>query len=183
MSCGRARLLMLNELMSFPSIRGTDWTSQFCEVKARIGDLVSLSSAPVSKWYLSWLIEIEVSKYDTRYLLQSIEDGELCWWGNVGLSFYDRKKLAESPRWLWDDKQFQFSDRWFKVCKKHDPYFVRPMLPMFNGDEVELSTRVRWEQGTFWEHAKFSNWKKTTMKMMEEYYLQCCAEYKERNSR
>ena len=41
----RARLMILSELMSFPTINNKYWRSDFGDDKPQVGDLVSLTSA------------------------------------------------------------------------------------------------------------------------------------------
>jgi len=147
------------------------WTSgNSTGVKFQVGDLVSLQSAPVSKWYLSWLKEIDPNDGWPKYLLESIEDGALCWWGNVGLSYYDRERI-DNPIWHWDDAQYAFDDRWRKVCRRNNAYIVLPIIPDFHGDgSVTLDVRIRFGLSDFHNPKTFKNWKRVTMKMMDEYY-------------
>ena len=170
----RARLSILNTLLSFPTIRNSDWRSAGYEEKVQVGDLVSLSSAPVSKWYLSWLRDIVVKEGWEHYLLESVDEGDLSWWHNVGLSFYNREKVRENFRWCWDDKQYAFNDRWMKVCKRYNDHILTPLLPVFGeGTEVVLDVRVRLRihtDSSFRRPLNFKIWKKLTMKTMAEYY-------------
>ncbi len=96
MTAKRARLSILNEVLSFPAIHGKDWISDWNEIP-REGDLVALNCAPATKWYLSWVHEYDPGDGWPKYLLESIEDGELCWWSNVGINIYDRKKSLRTP--------------------------------------------------------------------------------------
>ena len=177
MSKDNARISILSELMAFPTINQKDWLGSF-DGKAQVGDLVSLCSAPASKWYLSWVREIKPAKHDTGYLLESIDDGELCWWSNVGLNVYDRERVKERPSWRWDDAQFAFSTRWRKVCKKYGAYIVLPCSPEFgDGNSVTLDVRIRHNFNDYSNPRTFPNWKKLTMKAMGEYYRECEKEY------
>lgn len=176
----RAKLQILNEVLSFPTIRNKDWTSDFSlYATPQIGDLVSMSSAPPTKWYLSWLVDYEEINNWPRYLLESIEDGELCWWSNVGINFYNRDRVRESPQWRWTDAQFAFRDRWMRVGKKNDAYIVLPSGPMFSSEDnsVTLSIRIRFGFSDYSNHRTWPNWKKVTIKMMDDYYKECEAEY------
>jgi hypothetical protein len=179
MSKDRARLEILSELLSFPSIRDKDWTSCFLEERAQVGDLVALNSAPPSKWYVSWLREIDPNNGWPRYLLESIDDGSLCWWGNVGLSYFNRKTVEGRYTWKWDDKQFEFRDRWWKVAyKKNDAYMVLPVYPLFNDNgSVLLDVRVRFSLSDYHNPRTFENWKKVMIKQMDEYFKECLLGY------
>lgn len=141
--------------------------------RVRSGDLVSLSSAPVSEWYLSWMIEYD---HNRGYLLESIETGKLCWWHNVSVNYMDRKTLAEHPSWRWTDRQWIFKDRWWKVCfKRCDAYLTVPLYPVFGDDglSVTLGTRPRWSVGEHYPSRRFLDYRKVTMKMMEDFYHEC----------
>lgn len=177
MSKDRARLSILSSLLAFPTINQKDWQGGLFS-EARVGDLVSLCSAPVSKWYLSWVKEVGGTKGYPKYLLESIDDGELCWWENVGLNVYSRERVAERPTWRWDDKQFAFNSRWCKACKRNGAYMILPCLPVFNEDgSVMLDVRIRHGFNKFSDPQTFPNWKKLTIKEMEVFYLGCCAKY------
>jgi hypothetical protein len=181
MSRNRARLTILSEVLSFPTLGNMHWVSNSATgVKFQIGDLVALHSAPVSKWYLSWLKEIDPNNGWPKYLLESIEDGALCWWENIGLSYYDRERIANRPEWKWDDEQYAFNDRWRKVCfKKNDAYIVLPCQPTFLDDgAVMLDVRIRFGLDDYHNPVSFPNWRKVTMKAMDEYYKRSEKEYK-----
>ena len=176
-----ARLSILNRLLSFPAIKARDWKSSDFDGGVKIGDLVSLNCAPVTKYYLSWVREIENNNGWPKYLLESIEDGELCWWSNVGLDYYDREKVVNNPSWRWDDEQFSFRERWNRVCfKKNDAYIVLPCEPFFEGDgSVVLDVRIRFSIHEYHNPVKFDKWAKVTMKMMDEYYRDSSKKYEE----
>lgn len=179
MSKNRARISILSELLSFPTINQKDWNKgASLDPEVKTGDLVSLCSAPSTQWYLSWFIESRIKNGFTEYLLESIEDGELCWWTNVGLNVYDRERVDDRPSWKWNDKQFAFNDRWMKVCKRNGAYIVLPVTPKFNEDDsVELNVRVRFGFSDYTNPVTFPNWKKLTMKMMDKYYTTCVKEF------
>ena len=71
----KARLAILSDMMSFPTIRNRDWNSDSFDYDVRVGDLVSLSSAPASKWYVSWVREI--TKVNTGFRKIELKDGLL----------------------------------------------------------------------------------------------------------
>ncbi len=177
MSKNRARLSILNRLLSFPTINGKHWSGSFGKEAVQVGDLVSLHSAPETKWYVSWVREIDRPNEDfPRCLLESIDDETLCWWENVGINIYDRKEVAANPHWQWNDRQFAFQDRWMRVCSKG--YMVRPWSPVFGVDgSVSLNVRIRYGIDDYQNPIVFPNWKKVTVKMLAEYYQKCVAEY------
>jgi hypothetical protein len=145
----RAKLAILCRLLSFPTISQKDWEGGGIFPKPQIGDLVSLQSAPDSKWYISWVVEIDYRDGGwNRWLLESIEDGHLCWWENVGFTIYKREKAAEHPEWRWTDKQFELRDRWHMVFTKQDAYLTRPGKFEFSEDGgLTLGVRERHDFG------------------------------------
>jgi len=184
MSIEKARLAILSELMSFPMIRSKDWiVSPDLRDDLMCGDLVAMSSAPVSKWYLSWLKEIEIKDGYTYYTLESIEDGELCRWSNISLTAYDRERVAQRPDWKWMDKQFEFYNRWMKTCSRNDDGRLRGgSYPIFNDDgsvELTLHIRILYDDDT--KYIKiFPNWKKLTIKQMGEFYIESSSKFEEK---
>lgn len=138
----------------------------------RVGDLVALSSAPTSKWHLSWVRDIDPSPDYPRHLLQNIHDGELCWWGNVGLSNLERSEVSAHPSWQWIDDQHAFKDRWFRACHKtRDAYIVLPTFPDFGDDgSVTVGLRTRFALGDNLPSKTFPNWRKVKVREMLEYY-------------
>jgi hypothetical protein len=176
----RAKLSILSELLSYVNIRDRFWTSCPFDEGFQIGDLVSLLGAPISEYYVSWLHEIDINNGFKRYLLESIETNELCWWGNIGLDYYDRERVNANPSWKWTDRQFELNDRWFKVCyKKHKAYQLLPCQLEFNNNKVTLNVRVRFHETDFSNPKKFDNWKKVTIKMMDEYFLESHQKYEQ----
>lgn len=175
----KARISILSRMLSFPTISGKDWSSDLGGSKAEIGDLVSLSSAPDSKWYLSWLCEIDPNNGWTKYLLESVEDGSLCWWENVGLNIYSRERVANNPSWRWSDDQFAFNERWLRICyKKNGAYIVLPLQASFLPDGgLVLDVRIRWGTSDYHNPRTFPNWKKVTLKTMDTYFKECIAGY------
>ena len=159
----RARTLIMSDILSFyitrnwepdkeygktsPSLKGFVPTGFLSDDRpVQTGDLVILESAPPSKWSIGWLREIdEIAGYGHRYLIESLEDGELCWWSNVGLSFMPRGDIRE--RYRWTDRQFDFQKRWNRTANKHGKTSMRVLDCEFKGDEVTLRLRVRWANG------------------------------------
>lgn len=168
--------------------RGRSATSGFViesdETPAQIGDLILLSSAPMSKWTLSWFHQRrEPSPGNWEYLLESIEDGDLCWWSNVSISFLHRRALA--PSWRWNDRQWSFRDRWEHVCyREKEAYIVRPVEPVFGeGFEVTLGTRTSHGFDDITPKRWFHDWRKVTKAMMAQCYDDCVAEREEIRAR
>lgn len=172
----RARLAMLNKLLSFPTINQKDWEGGGLFTNPQIGDLVSLQSAPDSKWYVSWVVEIDYRNGGwNRWLLESIDDASLCWWENVGFSIYKRDEIASHPEWRWTDKQFELRDRWHRVFAKQDAYLTCPAQFVFNADgSLTISVRERHNfGGDNFSHAKtFPDWKKVTLAQLTEFYVE-----------
>lgn len=163
MSREKSRLAILNTLLAFPTVSQKDWTGDLSE-SPKPGDLVSLNCAAPSKWYLSWVHDTEERNGWTHTLLESIEDGELSWWHNVGFSIYNRERVANNPQWRWDDKQWAFWSRWRKACRKHDAYIMLPVIPSFGeGNSVTLDVRIRHSLNRYRNPRTFDNWKKTTI--------------------
>jgi hypothetical protein len=176
MSKDRARISILSELMAFPTINQKDWLSTF-EGKVVTGDLVSLNSAPASKWYLSWVREINPNNGCPKYLLESVDDGDLCWWGNVRLNIYSRERVRERPTWQWSDRQFKLYDQWLRVGKRNDAYIVLPCLPEFKDETVTLDCRIRFGLSDFSMPKTFPDWKKLKVREMDAYYKECKNRY------
>lgn len=173
-----ARINILSWLLAYPAIDEEFWEGY--GTKPQAGDLVSLKSAPASKWYLSWVHEIDPNNGWPKYLLESIEDGSLCWWNNVGLNIYSRKEIRDKPHWKWNDAQYKFNSRWMRICKKNDAYIVLPCWAVFNPTgSVTLDVRIRFTLDGYRNPKTFPNWKKVTIKEMEAYYLECVTQYED----
>lgn len=169
----RARISILSELLSFATIRNKDWEE---DRLPPVGSLVAMSSAPTSKWYLSWVIEIDNREGYPRYLLESIEDGVQCWWTNVGINKFNPQRIKERPEWRWTDKQFTLRDRWRRVLKEADAYIVLGGDFDFKTDgSLYISLRIRHNFDPSFNYNKtFPDWKKVTIKMMSEFYDAGC---------
>ncbi len=136
------------------------------------GDLVALQSAPISEWYLSWVIQREEkgSSYDDKYLLESVDSNKLCNWENVSFYRLDRKIVDNHPQWRWEDKQFELRDKWVRAFKRRNAYIFRPCIPIFHDDgSVSLPVRKMFDQGEI-ARSTFPNWKKVLVRDMLEFY-------------
>jgi len=132
--------------------------------------LVALTSAPISKWYLSWLRDIKINKHSYRsYLLESIEDGDLCWWSNVSL--WEYPPAEKHPEWQWTDEQHKFNSRWLSVKKKEKEYTLKiPMQVIFDENDAVLSVREKFDEFRKVKQRYFINWKKVKLKDMIEWF-------------
>jgi len=183
----RARTLIMSDILSFyithnwepdkeygsnsPSLKGFVPTGYGADSHHALpGDLVILESAPPSKWSIGWLRTIErFPEGSYRYLIESLEDGELCWWSNVGLSFMPRRDLRE--RYYWTDRQFDFQKRWHRTANKHGKTAMRVLDCEFKGDEVTLRMRVRWANGEeemAGYRRTFPDYRKVTIAIMKD---------------
>jgi hypothetical protein len=117
----------------------------FSKSAVKPGDLVLLTSAHADKWRLSWLVEMLPNEI---YRCESLIDGELADWSNVGISYFHRPTVEQHPNWKWTDAQHEFSDRWFEAARKCDEYMWRPCLPDFQEDgSVVVGVRMRHGMG------------------------------------
>lgn len=171
----RARLEILNYIISFSTqdyygnntFSYSNADTSFHPGCGTIGSLVKISAAPTSIYYLSWLHETRKGKHgNTEYLLESIENGELCWWYNIGVTHFSPEKLKLFYNWRWTDEQFKFQEKWRRnVLKKHG---LRIGKTEFSGNSVTLSLRKIFEDKVYYK--EFSNWKKLTVSEMDKFY-------------
>jgi hypothetical protein len=161
---------------SIPALR----TSSFIENRnPDIGSLVVMTSAPTSKWYISWVIDYRQKRGGKEYLLESIEDGELCWWSNISIYELYPETVKKYQEWRWTDEQHKFNDRWFKVKKREKSYslFI-PVQAIFDEDDVILGIREKFSTDV--KQKYFINWKKLKLKDMIEYFESVKGEFKEK---
>ncbi len=177
----RARILIVSHMAQFSLLRqfGDHVYSGLPDMRWRdaadkpvIGSLVAPQSCSPSKWYLSWLVDYKPGDWP-EYGLESIEDGEVANWSNIGLIAYDSSTVASHPEWRWTDEQHAFKDRWNRACyKKRDAYIYLPTFPKFDqpGDGVTIGVRVRFglDDRVLTQH--FDNWRNVRIKDMLEFY-------------
>ena len=192
MSGERARLMILHYIMelslsrtfgdgkTYGGLVSCAFTVDGSRRDVRPGDLIALQSAPVSKFYLGWLLDTrEISPGWPEYLLESIEDGSQCWWSNVGVMYMNRETVAEHPEWRWDDRQHSFNDRWMRACfRQRDAYIYLPMMAEFDGLMVKLGVRVRHNFTAERKYKTFDDWRKVKVNDMLKFYDQAEAELK-----
>jgi hypothetical protein len=162
---------------AYPATHGFRPTT-FSDDEAQAGDLVALSSAPTSKWHLSWVRAVEdLGPHGSRYLLESIHDGSLCWWSNVSVAYLEREQVAAHPSWLWTDRQHAFADRWTRACRvKRNAYITLPVPPVFtDGFEVTLGTRTRFGFDDYRPTRTFPDWRKVKVADMLAFYDEAVA--------
>jgi len=149
----RARLEIMNYVVQFLTnswygenrgIVMEDQSFHHCNNNPPTGSIVKLFCAPDTKWYLSWVID----KRQDEVLLESIEDGQRCWWSNVGYFNIPLETIEKRPTWKYTDRQFTFKDKWFRACKRSYEYGKAPLLPQFldNGNVV-LGVRRKFIDG------------------------------------
>lgn len=125
-------------------------------------DLILLGSVSMStKWMLSWYIESRpLSNGDTEYLLKSIEDGSLCWWNNVSISYFSRETTARFPQWKWNDRQYEFQRKWDKAVYS---IYDKPRNTIFNEDGSALVSTRKIFNNEIEKEFVVVDWKKSTI--------------------
>lgn len=185
----KARQAIMFYVLSFctsrawPGTRNTaglhGFTPASREHPVQVGDLVLLESVRGwTKWNIGWLRAVSPNDGWPIYVIESLEDGELCNWSNVGVSFLPRDELACFPSWQWTDRQHAFAERWNRVCfKERDAYITLPVPPVFGeGFSVTLGTRTRFGLNDYRPVRSFPDWRKVTKAMMAQCYDECVAE-------
>ena len=138
----------------------------------KVGDLVLLESVRRwTKWNIGWLREISADHFGCHaYVIESLEDGELCNWTNVGLVYIDRQLLKDYPRWQMTDRQVEFWERLYKEFREI-PFGPRPANPYFDGVSVKfdiIDSLSRKEIGSF----SFDDFTALTEKKIEKFRKQ-----------
>lgn len=115
-----------------------------------VGSLVAMQSMRDPQWYLAWVLGVTNAEgsWGATYRLESVETGEIADWSNVGIYEYDRRQTDNHPEWRWSDEQWSFKARWDRLCyQERSAYIVLPLMPSFDGERVELGTRIRFGMG------------------------------------
>ena len=162
----RAFLLIINRLLSFPTINSEKWESDFMP-RGNVGDFISLQSAPASEWQLSWIEDIQ----GERYLLRSAMTGELCWWGNIGLTVLKKNNVEIS--FNWTDRQFKFRDKFNLAIRRNYDYSLSYGGIEFDGFKVKCALRKRHDfaDSPFRETIDFKDFRKVKASQLNEFYL------------
>lgn len=154
-----------------------------------VGDLVAPQAVMrPTEWMFSWVVEIDrsgESSYGNQYLLKSCKTGNEIWWSNIGLKVFDRKNIKES--WKWNNKKHEFKDRWMRTVRKHyrsTNSLLKGLYPIF-GDNGEVTLRANrghlLDQNEYYERY-FPNYKKVTIKIMNEALLEIDKEIEDKIS-
>lgn len=176
-----------NSYKNWPGLYGFVGTSFSRNLKPEKGDLIRLESANSHEYRLSWYIEErkhyyknedgtqDDDRYESEHLLKSVKTGNLCWWSNVGISYYQREQLDSHPEWKWNDRQFEFKDEWWKLCyNDKDAYIILPLLPEFGENyEVTIGTRTRFGWDDYVPKKTFPDYRKLTKKILGDFYDEC----------
>lgn len=145
---------------------------------AQPGDLILLSGTQQKTWSLCWLHRISTDQPENRYLCESIETGEACWWSNVGIEYLDRDVVSRHPQWKWTDRQFAFSERWRDVCgETANPRELKPLAPVFgSGHAVSLALQSAegWREEK--QEREFPDYRKVTKTDMRAFFMHCLSE-------
>lgn len=128
------------------------------------GDLVILSSVRTTKWVIGWLRGIRAGRGDYEYLIESLEDGTLCWWHDVGISYLNRREVRYE--WQWTDRQWKFNDQWARVVYRNT--IGRSRSAVFHDDgsvTVTMRRSFAREEDPTATHV-FPDWKKVKVRDM-----------------
>lgn len=144
------------------------------------GDLVLVTSAPASKWRLSWLVEQrQFPNGDWQYALASIEDREECWWSNIGIAYLERNELECHQNWRWNDEEYEFNAKWFEACRREDAYIYLPVPVRFvAGYQAEIGVRTRYSINDKRPVRTIADYRKATFKSLRALYIEMCEESK-----
>ena len=145
---------------------------------AQPGDLILLSGTNQKAWALCWLRRISTEQPENRYLCESIETGEVCWWSNVGIEYLDRDVIARHPQWKWTDRQHVFNERWLDVCgESASERELKPLAPVFNSDHgvtLVLQSAGSWREEK--REREFPDYRRVTKIEMRAFFMHCLSE-------
>lgn len=181
----RGRLEILNYIITFctkdswnKSLSTLDLEHTFTSNRMPpVGALVKLTSAPPTKWYLGWYVAYIPATKDhwEQHLIESIDDGTLCRWHNVGLSQLPIETVNKYPSWRWTDQQFTFNDKVIKAHRHSENNYVFRIWPNFGENKVEIPLRKRHLGAPYKEEEVVhtitltdKEWKKISIKALTE---------------
>lgn len=120
------------------------WECRVSQDDPKPGDLVMMTAAPMSEWHLSIFRERgEGNEFTRENILESLKTGRLGRWHNVGFHVMNMEKLGLGDQWKWTDEQFDFQDKFRKVCKRGDYHMALPFIDEFVGNMVYIKFRTR----------------------------------------
>jgi len=156
-------------------------SSLFNRSEIPLNTLVKLNCVREStEYYLGWLREI---KDDGVFLIESIENGKLCNWSNVGIEYMPVESIQS--HWIWNDKQFDIKDKWMRACyKSRDCHLLRPLYPEFSQEDnsFTLSLRVMFSDDVV-ATKKFNDYKKVLVRDMLNFYDEALYDYQFKNTK
>lgn len=163
----RAFNLILNRLISLPTVRNTDWISSF-NYELKVGDFISLDAAPPSDWQLSWVEKLEPSS--DRILLKSALTGQLCWWSNVGYTILKKERILD--KFKWTDRQFLFDDKFSRAIRRNNDPVLTYGGCVFEGFKVTCYLRKRLGFSDDWRASiTFEDFRKVKASQLNEFYI------------
>jgi len=187
----RARTEILHFVLSYSVANRSSDGTQHCWASEPFFSAESVGAPPVpigtivivsatrraTKWTIGWMRDKRY-RHAEEYLIESLDDGEACWWTNVGLKYLDPEQVKVHPHWSWTDRQFSFTDRWNHVCYKVKGADLElPCHPRFGDDySVELTVRKKFSEYDVIAIRRFEDWRKLTKDALGKCYDDCKAE-------
>lgn len=177
----RAKIEILNSIINFGTTISVNGKSEsifnddkyafhYQEISGvQLGDLVKIQAAPFTKWYLSWVVEIRNKSNFTEYLLESIEDGKLCWWSNISLCYLNRKTILSRPDFRYSDEQFDFVDKCRSAYRESVSLYCFAGCDFNEDGSVNVLRRERFQDYSG-EFIKIKNWKKVSEKYITNFF-------------
>jgi hypothetical protein len=162
----------------YPQTRGGLTGFVICDLVGKgtpqVGDLVLLDAMRDVEYRLCWLKDIQLDQEHGfhKYLCESLQTGQQCWWSSIGIKFLHRHTLNQHPEWRWTNEQHDFQSRWFQACANQGAYVYRPLMPDFLEDGmVIIGTRTMFSQAADYRARHYlANWQDTTVEQLEVIY-------------